>query len=582
MSSKKRTRKSKKDSFHGGDALLQAIIKEDIDYVFGIPGGEFIDFLEALDRRENEHNDIHYIGVRHEQAAGNMADAYARVSGKVSVCCATVGPGFADLIPGVAPAHFDNVPILVVHPQMDKKFDDHHRLQQGLDQLAMMKPIVKYQKSIDNPNRIIWGAQKCFKELYSGCPNPVELQIREDAFHSQVEAFGQKILEPRQYRNIHPPAGNPEAIKEAVKILKTAEKPMIVSGGGVASSGAWKIMRKISLEYGIPACTTVMGIGTISSESETFIGATLNGGGVFNSARDTDVILALGTKFSFILGYGKPPIWNANAKVIQVDIDPLMLGKNRPIDVGILGDCRVVLEQLYNEMKKAKIEKFPEEWLAEAVKQRKDAIEMEQNKMKSDKTPIHPLRLVNDITEFMEPEDILCTDGGDITTMLTTHVDFTKPRAPRTYLTSIGFGHLGVGIPYAIGAKLAKPSAKVLNLSGDGSVLFNIQELYTAVSYGIPFVCVVADNCSWGMIKNNEKSTWRRRESFCVDLDETGFVSIAKGFGCYAEKVDNPTEIKPALKRAFDSKKPALIHVPIKFVSPEGTQMLKMMRKLKF
>jgi acetolactate synthase-1/2/3 large subunit len=568
--------------FHGGEALLRAIVEEGCSYVFGIPGGEFIEFLEAVDRREHTIGDIHYIGVRHEQAAANMADAFSRVSGKIGVCCATVGPGFADLVPGVAPAFFDNIPMLVVHPQMSDKFDEHHRLQQGLDQLAMLKPVVKYQKSIKDQNRIIWGAQKCFKALFSGKPGPVQLEIVEDAFHNVVEDFGQIILKPHQYRAINPPAGNLNDIKAAVELLLKAEKPLIVSGGGVTSSQGWEILRKLSLEFRIPVCTTVMGIGTMSSNHDTYIGATLTGGGVFKAAAEADVVLALGTKFSFTLGYGKPPLWNAQAKLIQVDIDPQMIGKNKPVELGIVADCKIVLEQLYEEMKKKKASQFSEPWLVGLKKERQSAIEMVKGKLTSDKVPIHPLRLINDLTEFADPEDIICTDSGDTTTFLTTHIDFVKPRAPRTYLNSVSFGHLGVGIPYAIGAKLAKPQSRVFCLSGDGSVLFNIQELYTASYYKIPFVCIVADNCSWGMIKNTEQSTWKKRMPFCVDLAEANYVKIAEGFGCYAERVDEPSQIKPALQRAVDSKRPALIHVPIKSVSPEGSKLLKMFKSLKF
>lgn len=580
MSTKKS--ESKKKSFHGGDALLAALREEGCKYVFGIPGGEFITFLEALDRREQDVGDMHYIGVRHEQAAANMADAYARVSGEVGVCCGTVGPGFLDLVPGVAPAYFDNVPMLVIHPQMDRKFDDHNRLQQGLDQLAVMRPMVKYQKHIQDPNRIIWGAQKCFKELMGGCPKPVQLEIREDAFHAQVDDYGQQTLKPSQYRCVKPPAGNSQLIEDAVKLLKTAEKPLIISGGGVTSSNGWDIIRKISLEFEIPAATTIMGIGTINPTHKTYIGATLGCMAVLQAAQQADVVLAFGTKFGFSLGYGKAPIWNRNGKLIQVDIDPQMIGKNRPVEIGILGDCRVVAEQIYNELKNKNVAQFPAEWVQEGSKTRQSTIKRAMRKMKSDKTPIHPLRLIHDVTAFMNSDDILVTDAGDITAMTTTHVDYVKARKPRTFLNSVGFGHLGVGIPYCIGAKLAKPNVNVFQITGDGSFLFNIQELNTAMNYGIPFVTIVADNCSWGMIKNMEKRTFRRRESFCVDFPDNNYAKIAEGFGCYAEKIDSPDEITPALQRALDSKKPAVLHVPIKFVAPAGAKMLASMRSIKF
>lgn len=561
---------------------MAALRAEGCKYVFGIPGGEFIDLLEALDRREKEVGDMHYIGVRHEQAAANMADAYARVSGDVGVCCGTVGPGFVDLVPGVAPAYFDNVPILVIHPQMDRKFDDHNRLQQGLDQLAVMKPMVKYQKHIQDPNRIIWGAQKCFKELHGGCPQPVQLEIREDAFHGKVEPYGQNVLKPSQYRCMKPPAGNPDIVKEAVELLVTAEKPLIISGGGVTSANGWDCVRKISVEFNIPAATTIMGLGTVNPTHKTYLGATLGCMSVLQSAQQADVILAFGTKFGFSLGYGKSPIWNRNGKLIQVDIDPQMIGKNRPVEVGIVGDCRVVAQQIYRTLKDQGIERFSEDWVNEGIKTRQSTIRRAKRKMLSDKTPIHPLRLIHDVTNFMEPQDILVTDAGDITAMTTTHVDYAKPREPRTFLNSVGFGHLGVGIPYCIGAKLARPDVNVFQITGDGSFLFNVQELNTAVNYDIPFVTVIADNCSWGMIKNMEKRNFRRRDPFCVDFEDNDYARIAEGFGCYSERVQDPSEITSALQRAVDSKKPAVLHVPVKFVAPEGAKMLASMRSIKF
>ncbi|MHA1821530.1 MAG: thiamine pyrophosphate-binding protein [Promethearchaeota archaeon] len=571
------------ESYHGGDALVDAIRAEGCDYVFGIPGGEFIDFLEAVDSRENEFGDIHYIGVRHEQAAANMADAYARVSGKVGVCCGTIGPGFADLVPGVAPAYFDSIPILVIHPQMDRKFEDHDRLQAGIDQMAIMKPIVKYQKSIDDPNRIIWAAQKCFKAMRNGRPRPAQLEVREDAFHSQVEDYGRKVLKPWQYRAIEPPAANSEAIKKAVELIKKAEKPFIVAGGGVTSSESWEELRELSLTYNIPVATSVMGIGTMSTNHETFIGSTLNNGGVMKAAKEADLVIALGIKFSYTMGYGKPPLWNPDAKVVQVDIDPQMIGKNRPVDVGILADCKPALQQLIRELKSSGMQPIPkDEWLSELKKARQMSIDMDKSKMNSNKTPIHPLRLIKEVTEFMEYEDILCSDAGDITVLTTGHIDYVKPRAPRTYLTSIGFGHLGVGIPYAIGAKLAKPDSNVFLITGDGAFLFNVQELDTAVHYNIPFVAVIADNSSWGMIENMEKRVFKKRPRFCVDLSGRDYVSIAKGFGCYAEKVEDPNELRPALKRAVDSGKPAVLWVPIRKYAPPGSKLMASFRALKF
>jgi acetolactate synthase I/II/III large subunit len=575
-------RKTIADVYNGGLALVQALHAEGVKYVYSIPGGEFITFLEALDRWGKDKG-MTYIGVRHEQGAAHMADAFARVSGKVGVVAGTLGPGIANIVPGVCTAHMDNIRLLVINPSQDPKFEDHHRLQSGIDQLGLLKPVVKYQKHVTDPNRIFWGTQKCFKELYSGRPNPVHLQIREDAFHGEVEEYGQKVLQPSQYRAVEGPAGNPKLIAEAVELILNAKKPVIVSGGGVTASESWDLLRKLSIDYNIPAVTTVMGIGTISTESETFIGTSLSNGGAMKVVKEADTVIAFGCKFSYTMGYGKAPVWNPDAKLIQVDLDPQMIGKNRPVDIGILGDCKVVLDQLYTALQEKSKDKLPTaEWLAELKASRQLGIDMDKPKYNSIKTPIHPYRLIKDLMEFMEPEDILSIDGGDIAVMTISLIDYFKPRAPRTVLYPIAFGHLGTGIPFAIGAKCAAPDKRVFMITGDGSFLFNIQELDTAVRYDIPFVGIVADNCSWGMIKNNEMSKFgKKHASFCVDI-ESDYVKIAEGFGCYAERVEDPNEIKAALQRAVDSKKPAILVVPIKFFAPPGTKIMASFRQLKF
>ncbi len=567
--------------FHGGDALVQALHAEGVDYVFGIPGGEFLPFLEALDRWGTS-NGMHYVNVRNEAAASHMADAYARVTGKPAVCCGTVGPGFLNMIPGIVTAAWDNVPLIVIHPQQGPKFEDQHRFQGGLDQLAMLRQVVKYQKHESNPNRVVSAVQKAFKELCSGRPGPVQLEFREDALHEQVEDYGRKILKPEQYRCLAPPAGNPGLIGKACDLLAASKRPLIVSGGGVTASSSWDKLRKLSLDHGIPCITTEMGTGTMSSNHATYIGVTLSAGGAQRAARECDFILLLGTKFAFGLGYGKAPLWNAGAKIVQVDIDPFMIGKNRPVDLGILGDVGVVLDQLNAELDRRGVKSIPaQDWLPTLKKERDLAIDLIKTKLSSAKIPIEPHRLVADLTSFMNPDDILCIDGGDIAVITLNDIDIMKHREPRTVLRSAGLGQLGTCIPWAIAAKLAKPEKRVFGITGDGSFLFNVHELDTAMKYCTPFVVVIADNCSWGMIENAEKGKWRKREPFCVKLC-SNYVNIAKGFGCYAERVEDPAQIKPALQRAVDSELPAVLQVPIKFVTPPGTTLLQSFKDLKF
>ena len=571
-----------KTSFHGGDALVMALHAEEVEYVFGVPGGEFLAFLEAMDRWGTPHG-MKYINCHHEQGAAHMADGYARSSGKIGVCCGTVGPGLLDLIPGIGPAWADNIPILVIHPQQGPKFADYNRLQGGLDQIGLLKPLTKYQKSESDPNRIIKATQKCFKELTTGRPQPVQLEIMEDAFWAQVEEYGQEVRKPREYRAVYPPQANAQSIKTAVKILSSAKNPLIVAGGGVLSSHAESTLQEFSLGWNIPCITTVMGIGSMSLLHETYIGASFNQSACIKAAQEADVILALGTKFSFTLGYGKAPLWNPEGKVIQVDLDPLMIGKNRLVEIGIIGDIGEVLHQLKSELTKQDISPFDTtSWISQLLAAREEGKNMMKNRMNSDKIPIHPDRVIAEVYKFLNPEDILVVDGGDTAVLTLAQVDYHTSRQPRTYLQSIGSGHLGINIPYMIGAKLAHPDRKVFGITGDGAFLFNVQELNTAVRYNLPFVLVVIDNCSWGMIENvSIRKFGKNRGSYFCDLP-SDCAKIAEGFGCYAERVEDPEQLRNSLDRAFNSNKPAVIVVPTKKVAPTGTKLMAGFNELKF
>jgi thiamine pyrophosphate-dependent acetolactate synthase large subunit-like protein len=260
-----------------------------------------------------------------------------------------------------------------------------------------------------------------------------------------------------------------------------------------------------------------------------------------------------------------------------------MIGKNRAVEIGIIADIGQSLQQIQNECFQNKIKPFKtEEWLAELIAARNNGKEMLKSRMNSKKIPIHPDRLIAEVYKSMNPEDILVIDGGDTAVLALAQVDFHVAREPRTYLQSIGSGHLGVCIPWLIGAKLGHLDSKVFGITGDGSFMFNVQELDVAVRNSIPFVLVVADNCSWGMIEHvSHRKFGKKRESYFCDID-TDYVKISEGFGCYSERVEDPDKIKNAIQRGIDSKKPAVIVVSTKKVAPMGTKLMLGFNELKF
>jgi acetolactate synthase-1/2/3 large subunit len=290
--------------------------------------------------------------------------------------------------------------------------------------------------------------------------------------------------------------------------------------------------------------------------------------------------MSFGAKWDYTILYGAPPIWNPNAKIIQNDIDPEMIGRNRKVSVAIIGDAKAVLHQLLAEMEKSlPKEKITEwtEWNTYLADIRKNDALAIQKLLKYEKLPMKPERLAYEVLDSIKHDSQLVIDGGDIA-VFTFGLISNFPRDPRTLYFPLTMGHLGTGIPHAIGAQIANPDKQVVVINGDGSFMFNVQELDTAVRLNLPIIIIVANNCAWGMIKSKQKGEFKKR--YCdVDLPPTNYAEIAKGFGCYGEKIEKPEDIKPAIQRAIESKKPAVIDVDIAFETPIAMKVIGNLKK---
>lgn len=570
------------EKLDGGDLVVKCLLNEGVSKIFGLVGGELLRIYDAIHRWGREAG-IDTIMVRHEQAGGHMADAWARATGNIGVCMGTLGPGVTHLVPAVAAANSDSIPLIVIGAQIGRMFEDTGILQGGVDQIALMRPITKAQIQVEEPNEIPKAIQRAFKLALSGRRGPVYLEFRETALVRKAsEEDLKKIVEPEKYRPQRRPYGNPEDIKKAIEVLKTAEKPIIVAGGGAIASEASNELIKLSETYSIPAGTTINGIGSINSSHKTFLDSYLISNAYRTAASEADVVLSLGCKWDYSILYGAAPIWNPNQKIIQVDIDPSEIGKNRPAEVSIIGDCKAVILQLLEEMEenlpKQKITQWSE-WNNYLQEIKKRDIKQIEVLLKSKKMPMKPERLAFEVLDFIPNDAQLVLDGGDIVVFTFKYINY-KPRPPRSTFYPISMGHLGIGIPYAISVKLAKPDKLVLCLTGDGSFMFNVQELETAVRLNLPIIIVVANNSAWGMIKSNQKNNLGKR--YCdVDFPPINYAKIAEGFGCYGEKIKDPEEIKPALQRAIDSGKPSVIDVDIAFETPPAMKVIGLYKKSK-
>ncbi len=567
---------------NGGDLVVKSLLNEGVTKIFGLIGGELTRIYDAIERWGREAG-IDTVMVRHEQAGGHMADAWARATGEIGVCLGTAGPGVSHLIPAVAAANADSIPMLIIGAQIARMFDNTGILQGDLDQMSLMKPITKLQVSVEYPYEIPQAIQRCIKTAMSGRRGPVFLELRETALVREATKTDlEKIVEPVKYRPLYKPSGNPELINAVIEVLKKAERPIFIAGGGTVASEASKDLIKISEAYKIPSLTTILGLGSISFNHKTYAGSYPFANTFRKAASDADVVIALGCKWDFTTFFGTAPLWNQNQKIIQIDIDPKEIGKNRSVEIGIVGDVKAVLNQLLiqmeTELPKEKISDWSE-WNNYLQSFRKFDNEAIKKILESNKIPMKPERLVIETLQSIPPDTQLIVDGGDIT-FFTYGLISNFQRSPRSTFTSVGMGHLGVGVCYAIAVKLAKPDKSVVCISGDGSFLFNVQELETAVRLNLPITIIIANNCAWGMLKTYQKNNLSKR--FCdVDLPSINYAEVAKSFGCYGEKIEDPEEFLPALKRAMDSKKPSVIDISIAFESPSGGKFFGIYKKNK-
>ncbi len=560
-----------KKLINGGDVLIKCLLKENVKYLFGVPGGQFLNMYDAIYNWGREAG-IETILFRHEAAAAHAADAWARVTNTPGICFGTVGPGATNLISGVGAAWADNIPVIAIVPQVNSEFQDSFTLQGSLDQITMYKPITKYQKSIRKLKEIPDAVHKAFRESLSGRPQPVLLEIFEDAFLEEIDENEIDVLNKEKYRALGMPAIRDETIEKALDLIKKAEKPLIISGGGVSRAEAWNELEEFVDYLQLPLITSSSGIGTLSKNPQYLFGTGIAGMGL-KIIPEADVVVALGCKFSWTMAHGEEPFWKNSQTLIQVDIDPSIIGRAKPISLGIIGDCKQFLAQILEKVKQGdRVE--TREWLEELKTTRQNIIEKLKKKLVKDKIPIAPKRLIKDIFEAMDEDAILILDGGDISVSAAEQIYDYNIRKPLSTLAATGMGQLGTAVPYGIGAKLAKPDKQVVAIAGDGAFLINIQDLETAVRLHLKnLVYVVANNDAWGMIKSGQK-LFKGKRFIDVDLPAFDFAKCAEAFGCYGEVVTDPNEIKPAFERAKNSGKPAILDVKIGFQTPDTTKLM--------
>ena len=538
----------------GSEILAKALRNEGVDNLFFIMGGPMLLAEESCIKEG-----IRPIDVRHEQAAAFMAQAYSRLLNKPSVCMAASGPGVTNLITGVANAYIDCVPVVAVGGSSPFKMYGRQVFQE-IDQLAMMKPCTKWAERVYSLKRIPEMVNVAFQKAMSGKPGPVYLDLPGDILYEKIDedevdwSISGRVL-PRAR-----PHGEPALVDAVVAALETAERPVIVTGGGILWSEASDELRSFVERTGMPFYTTPQGRGVIPEDHP-------NSYMTVRSAafREADLIMIVGTRMNYIIGHGAPPRFNADATIVRIDIDEDEVSTSpRKVDIGIVGDARAVLAQL-NERLDGKAgpgtyagwrKRLGDEEAAKRARPGGNSL--------SSSVPIHPLRLCEEVKNFMNRDAILVVDGQEI---LNYGRQSMPTFTPGHRLNSGPFGTMGVGLPFGLGAKIAKPDTQVIVVHGDGSFGLNAMELDTAVRHGINLLCVISLNGGWTADPDGTKPG--------RDLGYTRYDKMAEALGCHAEYVEDPDEIRGALERAqakVDAGMVAVVNVKTDHTARAGTQ----------
>ena len=545
----------------GADLLVKCLIREGVQFVFGIPGGQLCPLLDAV-RRLGPEAGLQFVMTRHEQAAAHMADAYARVTGRPAVCLGTVGPGAADLVPGVYAAWADSIPMIVLTAQNQtwKSYPERGSMQ-SLDQVGLFAPVTKWGARVTHWQRIPELVQRAFRAATSGRPRPVHLDLHVDVLVATGDeaSLPLPVDAPERYRAVQPPVAPPELIEKAARMLVEAERPLIHPGGGALRSGAWDEVRGLAEYLSAPVTTSQGACGVLPEDHPLCLIA--GGYGALGAQAAADVVLLVGGRLGDVDFWGQPPYWGEPGaqRLIQVDIDPESIGLNRPVDLALVGDARATLRALLEEVRRLTPPKPERPELAEYRATQDAWLAQFEAQAASDRAPIHPLRLIRDVRAFFPREAITIVDGGNINVWA--HY-LNRVYEPRSFLWAADSGQLGTGLPYAIGAKLACPERPVYAICGDGAFGLNIQELETAARLQVPVVVVVANDRQWGMIKGAQLAAYDGAY-IGVDLRDVRYDLVAQAMGCYGERVERPQEITPALERAMASGRPAVVDVVI-------------------
>jgi acetolactate synthase I/II/III large subunit len=531
------------EELNGSEILVRCLQAENVAYLWGYPGGAVLYIYDALYKQ----NTIQHVLVRHEQAAVHAADGYARASGEVGVALVTSGPGVTNAITGIATAYMDSIPMVIITGQVPTAAIGLDAFQE-CDAVGITRPIVKHNFLVTDVAQLAITLKKAFHIARTGRPGPVVVDIPKDVSMKKALFSYPATIEMRSYNPVR--KGHAGQIRKAVQMLLMAKRPYIYTGGGVILSNASNELRELVNLLGYPCTSTLMGLGAIPASDPKFLGM-LGMHGTYEanmSMQNCDVLLAVGARFDDRV-IGNPTHFASVArKIIHIDIDPSSISKRVKVDVPIVGDVKEVLKEIILQIKENKPTEDISPWWSQVNEWRKKECLVYKN---SDEF-IKPQFVVETLWNLTKDNETYIT--SDVGQHQMWAAQYYRFDAPRRWINSGGLGTMGVGLPYAMGIKLAKPEADVFCITGEGSIQMCIQELSTCFQYQTAVKIVSLNNRYLGMVRQWQELDYGGRYSHSYMDALPDFVKLAEAYGHVGLKIESPADVEPALREALRLK----------------------------
>jgi acetolactate synthase-1/2/3 large subunit len=529
---------------NGGHLVARTLRQAGVGHIFTLCGGHILPIYDGCITE-----DVQVVDMRHEQACAHAADAYARLTRGLGVAVVTAGPGVTDAVTGVANAHSARSPLLLIGGAAPLALRGLGALQET-EQVALLRPITKGSWTVAETRQIPEVLTTAIRHALTGRPGPVFVEIPVDLLMTVVEDRLAPI--PTRYAHRAPLLADPDDVVRVAHLLSRAERPVALAGSGVYWDDAAKALGAFADASGLPVFMNGAGRGCLPPDHPS----------AFQQARgwalaNADLVLVLGAPLDFRLGYGRPPSFAEDARVVMVDCDPAELGRNRPLEVGLAGHIGKILGQLGETLPAALPARF-EEWRRRLTQKEREAVDRLRAEAASDAVPISHYRLAAEIASVVDADTIVVGDGGDVVGCASKFVPVT---APGQWLDPGPFGCLGVGPPFAIAARLLRPDRRVLLIAGDGAFGLNGMEVETAVRFGLPMTIVIGNDGGWGQIRNPQLSFFGAERAVATSLPYTRFDLMVEALGGQGAHVTRPEGIRPALEKALGAGQVACVNV---------------------